>query len=149
MTDDTTREAVAKAIATVLGVDIYEQCPGFDGDGCDSGTCPGALTEDHDADEHRERIYRMADAAIGALPVSEEPAEKALPSDVVTLVVAGREAWEIMDGAAPEDAAIINALGNALERFASRVCYDDEGGELPEAHADPCTCALQSGEGKA
>lgn len=63
------REAAAKAIGEVLGIDIYEQCADPDGElnGCDSSTCPGALTEDHDTEEHRDRIYRMADAAIRAL----------------------------------------------------------------------------------
>ncbi|RSU57990.1 hypothetical protein [Sphingobium yanoikuyae] len=59
-------ERAAEAIARVLGIDIHEQCGDPDGEnhGCDSSTCPGALTEDHDAEEHRERIYRMADAAL-------------------------------------------------------------------------------------
>lgn len=66
-----------------------------------------------------------------------------LPADVVALVVAAREALE--EGFAIASAA--DKLDRALEAFASRVCYDDEGGTLPEAHADPCTCADQAGEG--
>lgn len=67
-------------------------------------------------------------------------AGEGLAADVVALVVAGREAWEIMASADPGEVAIIDAFDKALERFASRVCYDDEGGDLPEAHATPCTC---------
>lgn len=66
-----------------------------------------------------------------------------LPADVVALVVAAREALE--EGFAIASAA--DKLDRALEAFASRVCYDDEGGTLPEAHADPCTCADQAGKG--
>lgn len=66
---ETVRERAAEAIARVLGIDIFERCPSEDSDGdigCDSSSCPGALTEDHDTEEHLERIYRMADAALSA-----------------------------------------------------------------------------------
>lgn len=66
-------------------------------------------------------------------------AGEGLPADVVSLVVAGREAWEFLQEHQPHD-DVTAALDKALERFASRVCYDDDGGDLPEAHADPCTC---------
>lgn len=59
--------------------------------------------------------------------------------DVIALVVAGRKAWEAMLSS-DADPEACTALDKALERFASRVCYDDEGGDLPDAHANPCTC---------
>jgi len=77
--DGTGREAAAQAIAKILGIDIYEQCSGDVGEACNSSTCPGALTEDHDVDEHRERIYRMADAALAAA-LSTQPRQ---PDDAV------------------------------------------------------------------
>lgn len=61
--------------------------------------------------------------------------------DVAALVVAGREAWEYLQEHCPHD-NVTAALVKALEEFASRVCWDDEGGSIPEAHADPCTCAM-------
>jgi hypothetical protein len=59
-------ERAAVAIAKVLGIDLQEACGSTDEGPCDSYTCPGALTEDHDTEEHRERIYRMARAALNA-----------------------------------------------------------------------------------
>jgi len=44
---------------------------------------------------------------------------EALPADVVALVIAAREAWEV-------DAVSGNALDRALEKFASRVPYENE-----------------------
>lgn len=64
-----------------------------------------------------------------------------VPHDVASLVVAGREAWEYLQEHCPND-NVTASLGKALEEFASRVCWDDEGGSIPEAHADPCTCAM-------
>lgn len=61
--------------------------------------------------------------------------------DVAALVVTGREAWEYLQEHCPHDDVTV-ALENALEAFASRVCWDDEGGTIPDAHADPCTCAM-------
>lgn len=71
----------------------------------------------------------VALAALGALSTSP-------PSDVVALVCAARAALE------SEDLRSVHSdqLSEAVEAFASRVCYDDEGGTLPEAHAVPCTC---------
>ena len=66
-------------------------------------------------------------------------AGEGLSADVIALVVAGREAWEAMLSS-DADPQACSALDKALERFASRVCYDDDGGDLPEAHANPCTC---------
>lgn len=57
------------------------------------------------------------------------------PADVIALVLAGRALMD-SDIAGPER----RGLDQALEAFASRVCYDDEGGSLPEAHAEPCSC---------
>jgi len=59
------REQMATNIAKVYGTDLNEVC-GYstDADECDSDTCPGALTEDHDADYQRERFMLSADAAI-------------------------------------------------------------------------------------
>lgn len=54
--------------------------------------------------------------------------------DVIALVIAARDALET------EELTESAALWQAVEAFSSRVCYDDEGGSLPEAHADPCTC---------
>lgn len=62
-----------------------------------------------------------------------------VPADVARLVVAARlaiEADELTDD---------KELFDALEAFSSRVCYDDEGGSLPEVHAEPCTCGLALG----
>lgn len=66
--------------------------------------------------------------------------------EVIALVIAAREALE------SEELSDSAALHKAVEAFASRVCYDDEGGTLPDAHADPCTCGggvqrLAGGEG--
>lgn len=58
--------------------------------------------------------------------------------DVIALVIAARAA---LDSEELSDSA---ALDKAVEAFASRVCYDDEGGSLPEAHADPCTCTIRT-----
>lgn len=55
-----------------------------------------------------------------------------IPADVLELVIAARNH---LYGGGDE-----GGLDKALEAFASRVCWDDEGGTLPEAHANPCTC---------
>lgn len=96
-------------------------------------------------------IQAFALHRIASAKVDDRPLREAMPDDVVRLVVAARSAWEAMDdrmtGAEDEQ----QELDKALEAFASRVCYDDEGGSLPEAHANPCTCAMaalaQSGRG--
>lgn len=69
-----------------------------------------------------------------SLPAPGGITTEAPPPDVIALVIAAREALET------EELTDSDALSNAVEAFASRVCYDDEGGSLPEAHADPCTC---------
>lgn len=61
-------------------------------------------------------------------------AKNATPPDVIALVIAARGALET------EELTESAALWQAVEAFSSRVCYDDEGGSLPDAHADPCTC---------
>jgi hypothetical protein len=60
--------------------------------------------------------------------------EGAPPDDVCRLVNAARLAVE------EPDADAIKALDKAAEAFAGRVCWDDDGGSIPEAHATPCTC---------
>lgn len=61
----------ARRVGKVLGIDIDEKCAHELDEGhkgfCDSATCPGALTEDHDAPEHRERVFKMARAALSAV----------------------------------------------------------------------------------
>lgn len=106
------------------------------------------LSGDHPVSQWEKDFAAALDAA--AYPTG---AGEGLPADVVLLVVAGREAWEFLQEHQPHD-QVTAALFKALERFASRVCYDDEGGDLPEAHADPCTCGAaltpadaQKGEG--
>jgi histone H3/H4 len=79
---------------------------------------------------------RIAEKALSA-PVAS--AREAL-GDVIALVVAGREAWETLQDEHPTYNVTI-ALDKALEPFASRVCYDDEGG-IAATHADPCTCGM-------
>lgn len=49
----------------------------------------------------------------------------ALPQDVVTLVIAAREAWDV-NGASGDD------LDQALEAFGERVPYDDEPAALKQ-----------------
>ncbi|WP_019053611.1 hypothetical protein [Sphingobium xenophagum] len=84
------------------------------------------------AAERQSNSWRKAEA----FPVFATPS---LPADVVALVVAAREAWEFLQESYPTY-AVTGALDKSLEAFASRVCYDDEDGELQDAHADPCTC---------
>ncbi|WP_375285061.1 hypothetical protein [Sphingobium yanoikuyae] len=57
-----------------------------------------------------------------------------LPADVVELITAARNQ---LYGPGDE-----GRLDRALNAFASRVCWDDEGGTLPEAHGDNCACDL-------
>lgn len=57
-----------------------------------------------------------------------------LPAEVVALVEAARSQ---LYGPGDE-----GRLDRALAPFASRVCWDDDGGTIPEAHATPCTCGL-------
>lgn len=80
-------------------------------------------------------------------PVSSA-ASHPLPADVIALVIAGRRISEVMQSGdvSPDDRADVDAFDKALEAFASRVCWDDEGGTLPDAHGDNCTCDL-TGEG--
>lgn len=63
-------------------------------------------------------------------------------ADVIALVCAARG---VMDLGGTGDAEVDANLDTALEPFASRVCYDDDSGDLPEAHADPCTCGSGPG----
>lgn len=94
-------------------------------------------------------IAAAVDKTLSTQAAYSTGAGEGLPADVVSLVVAGREAWEAMLSS-DADPEACTALDKALERFASRVCYDDEGGDLPDAHADPCTCGsslFDDGEG--
>ncbi len=63
-----------------------------------------------------------------------------VPADVAELVVAAREAVQCIDSLMPCSPDELQALDKALSPFASRVCWDDEGGSLTDAHADPCSC---------
>lgn len=66
--DNEAVERVATAIGKVLGLDLSEVCGIANGDGeCDSSTCPGALTDDHDAEDSANTLHRMARAAIAAI----------------------------------------------------------------------------------
>lgn len=69
---------------------------------------------------------------------------EAVPADVVSLVCAARQIIErgYVSTAIDDERPDAEALSKALEAFAARVCYDDEGGSIDEAHADPCTCGL-------
>jgi hypothetical protein len=82
----------------------------------------GAILAACERDRFKRRVERLEAGA---------PAE-----DVCQLVVAARLALEDdLDGHTAAN------LREATERFAARVCWDDEGGELAtEAHATPCTC---------
>ena len=59
----------------------------------------------------------LADGRAFSTPAASDA--EALPADVVALVIAAREAWEV-------DAVSGNALDRALEKFASRVPYENE-----------------------
>lgn len=77
-------------------------------------------------------------------------ASQPLPADVVALVIAGRKAMEIVENGFFDptiDREAYDEFEKALEAFASRVCWDDEGGTLPEAHGKNCTCDLKGKEG--
>lgn len=65
-------ERVARAIGKVLGLELDEVCGITEDAGeCDSSTCPGALTEDHDAEDSRETLFRMARAALSSITTTE------------------------------------------------------------------------------
>lgn len=81
---------------------------------------------------------RQIDEVMAAIRDMPLPAQ-AVPADVAALVVVAREAWEFLTFHYPHD-NLTDALDKALEPFASRVCWDDEGGSLPDAHAVPCSC---------
>lgn len=83
---------------------------------------------------------RLAEAGHYRLPPINQP----LPADVIALVTAGRATSEIMQRSdvSSDDRADVDAFDKALGAFASRVCWDDEGGALPDAHGDNCTCDL-------
>lgn len=90
------------------------------------------------------RILKMADRALTTLTRTDE----AISDDVVALVCAGRRIMErgYVSTSIPEERDDAEALDKALEAFASRVCWDDDGGTIPEAHASPCTCGLATDE---
>jgi hypothetical protein len=83
---------------------------------------------------------------ISTLSAPRQPDGEVVRADVVALVCAARQILErgYVSTSIPEERADAEALAKALEAFASRVCWDDDGGTLPEAHADPCTCGLAS-----
>lgn len=55
-----------------------------------------------------------------------------LPQDVIDLVIAAREFWDILNDMEPES----KALDNALEKFASRVPFEDEATSTVPAEAE-------------
>lgn len=79
--------------------------------------------------------------AADQIEISHDPA---LPQDVIELVCAGRRIMErgYVSTSIDEEREDALALDRALEAFSSRVCYDDDGGSIPEAHATPHTCGL-------
>jgi hypothetical protein len=101
--------------------------------------------------ESREAVLRLSDLKTVLSPLFPAPdrgevVQMAVPADVAALVVASREAWETLQDEHPTY-EVTGSLSKALEAFASRVCWDDDGGSIPEAHANPHTCGLESGEG--
>ncbi|MEC3912363.1 hypothetical protein U5A82_18350 [Sphingobium sp. CR2-8] len=95
------------------------------------------------------RVFPAALKPADATPAGEA-VQMAVPADVAALVVAGRQIMErgYVSISIEEERVDSEALTKALDAFASRVCWDDEGGELPDAHADPCTCGQQGGSGE-
>jgi hypothetical protein len=70
----------------------------------------------------------MAALKIRALPIPEVPARvEPVADDVRRLVIAAREAWEVM-GDCSADASYSANLDKALEAFSSRVTYENEPG---------------------
>jgi hypothetical protein len=120
------REALIAALESELG-DAYDCTRVWE------AWSVGTMSED-DFSPVTERTPEIADAILAALNARAG----AIPDDVVDLVVAVRELLDQGDLAGVRT----DRLWSAVEKFASRVCYDDEGGSIPEAHADPCTCGL-------
>lgn len=110
----------------------------IDGHVCDDVAWFDKFTTLHDFID--ETIRPCQPAAIGDLFPAPSAMSEALPADVCRLVVAAREALEFLNFIAA--ASLCDALDKALQPFASRVCWDDEGGSLQDAHADQCSCGL-------
>lgn len=141
----------------VLGCDLGGGCSECGGlgatwDGADYSTMVDDMRRDDRLEERAKSGGVEAEAAAREYLASMEwlpdyvktflasgspPQAAALPADVIALVLAGRAVID-NDGIADGEAG--QSLDRALEAFSSRVCYDDDGGDLPEAHADPCTC---------
>lgn len=87
----------------------------------------------------RRQARAVAALTQAACPIG---AGEELPDDVVALVCAARQIMDrgYVSTSIAEERGDALALDKALEAFASRVCYDDEGGSLSDAHAVPCTC---------
>ncbi|MEV4934384.1 hypothetical protein [Sphingobium sp. LSP13-1-1.1] len=74
-------------------------------------------------------------SGVSDISIIEAAHQAEIPADVRELVIAGRNH---LYGGGDE-----GGLDKALEAFASRICWDDDGGTIPEAHANPCTCGLE------
>ncbi len=114
----------------------------MDGHVCDDVAWFDKFTTLHDFID--QTIRPCQPAAIGDLFPAPSAMGKALPADVCRLVVAARQVLDeygresVDEYQAGHDT--LRQLDKAAEAFASRVCWDDDDGSLPEAHADPCTC---------
>lgn len=73
---------------------------------------------------------------------------QALPQDVINLVIAAREVWELVEFGALPDADQTKALDQALEAFSSRVPYADEPVQLPTGDPDHTDCDGPNGGGR-
>lgn len=82
------------------------------------------------------------DAEGESATVSREGEAARVPADVCRLVVAARIVSEEFAGVHGPENVALSELSDAVEAFASRVCWNDDGGSIPEAHANPCTCGL-------
>lgn len=96
------------------------------------------------ADNLMIRLLNIALREYRLVEPSQPVVAEAPPADVVALVIAARQIMDrgYVSTSIEEERDDAEALDRALERFSSRVCYDDEGGSLADAHASPCTCGL-------
>jgi hypothetical protein len=114
----------------------------MDGHVCDDVAWFDKFTTLHDFIDGTLRPCQPA--AIGDLFPAPSTTRVAPPADVCRLVVAAREVLDdygresVDEQRAGHDT--LRQLDKAAEAFASRVCWDDDDGSLPEAHAALCTC---------
>ena len=78
--------------------------------------------------DHADPEWLLTDAAAVLPDDAGPPAAPYLPADVVELVIAAREAWEIAEGYGLEDEErnAFECLDKALEAFSARVPYENE-----------------------